>query len=703
MRVRRGVQAIPPGAIGGGVAALVLLALAKCSLIPMWIAWSSPVAVLLGGAVTFFIAWSRAISNEEMAEILDLRFGHREKIVAGWEIAQRGAKTPIEEAAVAAAADAAARTEIKDAVPVRAPRGSGVSLASFVLPVLLALLLPAWMPDFVKRANVEKEQVKQAGKQLQKVAEQLATPTPTPSPGATPDKESGAKPDKTAAKPDKNDPVEKLKKLADKMQKGEIGKREAMKQLSELDKEIARNQAEQAKSEAGRSLARAASEMEKEETTKDLGKALSQGEAEQIRKEEKELEKKFDQKGTFEKKQQQSLADQLDKIADALEQGGDSQSAQEAREAAKALRKGDMQAAKDHLEKADLASSVAAQHEGDPVHKMAKELQQNSDTKQAGSSMDKGDGKQTAQEMEKLADRLEKGELGEKGEQELQKTMEKAAKEGQSQGENTPGGRLSKPMASAAKSLAKGNKSGAAEALRNMSRGMQGAAQTAQENADAREALEEAKQRLGGNPGAGQKVSKMDWHEPGDGKGQGDGKGDGKGEGEGDGKGDGKNGKQAARNGATATGSGQASTEAGFGTSKFEDKGYDATQGGPQHDRQAGKTGDWRKEYEQAYKAARTDKAKLSDSKISGQMTAGDTKSIEVDGKPPEKGSAKEQYVDVPAGYREAAEEAVGSEDIPPEHRERVKAYFESLSGNGDDKGPGAPAPQATSKDAPKK
>ena len=41
VRVRRGVQAIPPGAIGGGVVALVLLALAKCSLVPAWTAWAA--------------------------------------------------------------------------------------------------------------------------------------------------------------------------------------------------------------------------------------------------------------------------------------------------------------------------------------------------------------------------------------------------------------------------------------------------------------------------------------------------------------------------------------------------------------------------------------------------------------------------------------------------------------------------------------
>src|SRR5512135_3084674 len=67
VRVRRGVHALPPGAIGGGVVALVLLALAKCSLVPLWLAWTAPATVALGAAITFVIAWSRAISNEEMA------------------------------------------------------------------------------------------------------------------------------------------------------------------------------------------------------------------------------------------------------------------------------------------------------------------------------------------------------------------------------------------------------------------------------------------------------------------------------------------------------------------------------------------------------------------------------------------------------------------------------------------------------------
>lgn len=680
VRTRRGVLALTPGALIGAIVALMVLAAAKLSLVPGWFAWASPAPVALGAAISFVIAWSRAISNEAMAEILDRRYGLAERIVTGWEIAQRGAKTPMETAALEAASAAAARAEVRDAIPVRAPKGSGFSLASFVLPIVLAFLLPSWMPPFVQRANLEKEQVKQAGKELQKLAETLATPAPTPAPAAKP----GETPKPaTAAKPEKEEPVDKLKKLAEKMQKGQIGKREAMKQLSELDKEIAKQQSESSKSAAGRKLARAASDLEKEESTKELGKALSEGDAEKIRKEEAELEKKFDQggKGSFEKKQAQSLAEQLDKIADALEQGGDPQAAAETREAAKSLRKGDLQAAKDHLQKADLSSAVAAQHEGDPVHKMAKAMQQNADTKQAGSSLDKGAGKQTADELEKLADRVEKGELGEKGEQELQKTLEKAAQEGKSQGENTPGGQLSKPMAAASKSLQKGNKAGAAEALRNMSQGMRNATRTAQNNAEAREALADAKQRLnGGQPG--QQVSKMQWKQPGEGEGEGEGKGEGKGEGEGKGQG---TGKSAAQQNATSTGSKQAATQAGFGTSKFEDKAYDATQGGPQHDRQSGKGGDWRKEYEQAYKAARTKDAKMADSKLHGQMSAGETQQIEVDGKV-EKGSAHEQFVEVPSGYREAAEEAVGNEDIPPEHRERVKAYFESLSGNKDGK-----------------
>ena len=368
VRLRRGILALTPGALAGGAVALVLLGLAKLYLVPVWVAYASPLAVVLGAGVTFLLAWSRPISNDEMAEILDLRYGLAEKVITGWEIAQRGPRTPMEVTAMESAALAASRAEVREAIPVRAPKGSGFSLASFVLPVLLAFLLPSWMPPFVQKANLEKEQVKQAGKELQKLAESLATPTPTPDPA-----KPGEKPKTgTEAKTDKNEPVEKMKKLAEKMQKGQIGKHDAMKELGELDKEIARKQAEASKSQAGRNLARAASEMEKEEGTKNLGHAMNEADAEQIRKEEQELEKKFDKQGGFEKKQQQTLADQLDKIADALEQGGDSQAADQAREAAKSLRKGDLAAAKEHLNKADLAGAVAAQHEGDPVHKMAK-------------------------------------------------------------------------------------------------------------------------------------------------------------------------------------------------------------------------------------------------------------------------------------------------------------------------------------------
>ena len=151
--------------------------------------------------------------------------------------------------------------------------------------------------------------------------------------------------------------------------------------------------------------------------------------------------------------------------------------------------------------------------------------------------------------------------------------------------------------------------------------------------------------------------------------------------GTGKGKGKGKN--------PVATGSGKAGTEAGFGTSKYQDEGYDATKGGPQNDRQSDRESDWRKEYEAAYKAARTGDAKFGDTKITGKMTGGDSEKIEIEGDPDkDKGSAQEGYVNVPSDYRDAAEEAVGNEDIPPEHRDRVKKYFESLSGNGPKENP---------------
>lgn len=695
VKVRRGILAVTPGAISGGVVALLWIAAAKTTWVPLWSAWLAPLAVLGGTGIAFLIAWSRPISNEEIALLFDLRYGLAERISTGWEIAQKGPRTEVELRAVDVAIAAARRADPKDAVPVRPPKSAPVSLASFVLPLLLALLLPSWIPSMLSNARTEQNQVKQAGQQLQQAANQLGTPTPTPTPGAG----QTAKTNPVAqATPNPADPASKMKKLAQKMSDGKVDKRDAMKELSELDKQIAKAQAQQSKSDANRALARAADEMEQKEAEKGLGKAMSDGDADEIKKEEAELEKKFD-KGGFEKHQEQQLADDLDKIADALEQGGDQASANELREASKDLRKGDLQGAKDHLQKADLSTSVAAAQENDPVHKMAQELQQNADTHEAGKAMDSGSEKKAADQFNQLADKLEKGELTAEQKQELQKTLENAAKQGQSQGQDTPGGQMSQPIAKAAQSMKAGNDDGAAEALRNLAQGMQNGSQTAKNNAEARTALAQAQQKLQGqgqqgkgqgqgqgqDGQGGQGVQKMPWGQQGDGQGQqGDGQGQGQGQ-QGQGQGKGRPGSQQ-----VASGSGQAGTQAGTGTSKFQDQGYDANAGGPQYDRQSAKTGDWKKEYEQAYKAMRTNQAKLSDTQVKGQLTQGDSQFTTKDGKPPDKGSAHDGYVSLPDDYRDAAEEAVGDEDIPPEHRDRVKAYFESISGNA------TPAPAAT-------
>lgn len=683
MRLRRGVLAISPGAIGGGLVALALLAATKISVVP-FLSTAHPVivaavlagVVLAGGGLTFLFGFGRKITNEEMASILDLRYALAERITMGWEIVARGgAKNDLEVRAVEAAVASAARVDPKGAVAVRPPRALSADVASFVLPIVLALLLPAWVPPFVAEKRVETETVKKAGKELEKEAEALAaTPTPTPDPktGATP-------PPVKPPQPDENDPVQKMKKLAKKMQKGDVSKREAMKELGEIEKELARKQAEAKKSEAARQLARAADKLEKSnnEEMKKLGKALSEAEAEEIRKEQRELEKKFD-KGEFEKKQQQTMAEELDELANALEQGGDPESARELREAAKALRKGDQKSAKEHLEKADIAAATQGAREADPVSALAEALKENSETKPTGKAIDQGSRKKTAEELEKLAQKLENGELGKEGEQKLQETLEKAAKEGSAQGENSPGGKMSKPLAKASESLKEGNEQGAAEALRDLSRGMQKSAEQAKKNAQAREAVSQARQRLSGSKG--QKVAKMEWGDYGQ-EGEGEGEGEGE-EGEGQCSGPGCKKKHAHKK--EASGSNQAGTEAGSGTSKYQDKGFQA-ENGPQLDRQSDRKSDWRKEYEQAYKAARTNDAKLQDTKLQGKMGPGETQYVETEGKP-EKGSASERLVNVPNDYRDAAEEAVGNEDIPPEHRDRVKAYFEALSGQQDEK-----------------
>lgn len=324
---------------------------------------------------------------------------------------------------------------------------------------------------------------------------------------------------------------------------------------------------------------------------------------------------------------------------------------------------------------ADALQDVDMGAAGEAAQKLADELGMKSpaEREQAADALEQA-GKQLAQSgdpsMQQAGEALEqaakaaRGESGEQGSGEQQGEGEQG--EGQ-QGEGSAGqqggeGGLSKEDA---EQLAK-----ALEQARSAGDQLARDKEALERSQELNGALEGSRQRLGGDPSVDEGEGE------GDGEGEsgnqsGDGEGNGQGENAGEGEGEG-----------SGAGMGQAGSGAGQGHT-WEDQGeFDKPEGGD--DNRGDRTNDRDEgqvinDFERLYRSVRDEDAEHLLTSVKGAMD----ESGHVDELPirltTSDETAQTAAVQLPAGYREAAAEAVTSEQVPPGYREAVKQYFDEM------------------------
>ncbi len=362
--------------------------------------------------------------------------------------------------------------------------------------------------------------------------------------------------------------------------------------------------------------------------------------------------------------EQKSVLEDLEKAAAALEQNPATQ------QLADALNNVDMgaagEAAKELADKLGAQSPAQRKQTAEAMDKAGKELAGSSDPamQQAGQAM-----QQAAQQM---GSNPEQGE-GQQGEGQAGEGQQGQQGQGQQNGQGQQGGEggLSQEEAQQL-SDALNQARAAGEQLKKDEEALQ-------RSQELNGAMEGGRQRLGGEPSVEEGESSEGGEGDGGGEGQGQGEKGGEGQSGGEGAGEGADGS-----GEKGSGQGMGQSGAGAGQGHtWEDEGEftDGGKGGNEEDRD-GKRDDEGlvvDDFERLYKSVRDEDAEHLLTSVKGQMD----ESGHIDQLPIRLTSSDEtanaSAVQLPASYREAAAEAVDSEQVPPGYREAVKQYFDEM------------------------
>jgi hypothetical protein len=293
-------------------------------------------AVLLLGAVVGLIAgWTRRITPLVAAQIADDRAHLKERLSTAVELAGRPERTPLQQAQLADAAQAARSLEPARVLPWRVPRQARwLGLATCIL--LAALFVPD-LPVFSSpQEKLDRAAMRIEGERLQQVAKEL---------------EKKLDPEK---RDDENEEILKqiarnMKQLGKDQERGRISKKQAMLEMNDLQKQLREALDKNPTAGAGKSLEQVASAMQdaarrqkqggNEEAARSLtsmAENLEKRDFEGARRQLEDMAQKL-QSGQMSADEAQAAADTLSQMAEAMEGSGLDKAAQQMKEAAEKL------------------------------------------------------------------------------------------------------------------------------------------------------------------------------------------------------------------------------------------------------------------------------------------------------------------------------------------------------------------------------
>ncbi len=618
LRLARWVRHASRGALGGVIAALVLVILAHLNLLPDWLPLEAviPVAILLGVAVGTGTTFLKPIAPMDAARLAEARLGLKERLSSALEFERAPQAVPPDAVLLLRLQqeDAAAHArslKAADAVPLRLP-WEAKAFAGGVIVLILALILPN-LPLFIPPGVLtERLIVHKTGDKLQKTARLIQKQA------------EGQHLDGTRRA------AMNMQRLGQRLAQGKMDKKQAMVQMAKLTQQMKTDQQKLAQKNSGagvgsKSMALAGQQM-----------ALAMQSA------------------------SQNSATTGSKTSAGGQKSGGSGSKNNQKNGpngANGGKKGDgdkFSGFNIPTASKNKGSQNAAQTS---VHTPATPEMQ-----RAAQAMQQNDAQGLSEQLRQMANRTEAGKMSPSEQQQAAKDLQSLA----NALKNTPMPETQQHSQAAADALKRGDKQTAASEMRKAA---EAAEREARQEAD-QEAMQDAQQSVEGAEGemagANSAGDIQDDFGQGDGQGQGKGQGKGQGQGEGDGEGDG----QGLPNGQGKHGSGKGNGGSGGG----------GMAGGTPRD--TGEGSSPLKHLGKVDPShARTARLYFGKPQNAGPSKTGPMRKVGSNpNAAPGQTVSNVPFYNYVAPAQKSAESTMDKEDIPPAYRSDVRKYFNSLN-----------------------
>ena len=299
--------------------------------------------------VLIFRAWLKPISNLTVAKEIDVRFGLFDRLSSAVEFTTKGEKSDFVRAVKQDAVSQISAIDAREAVPLQIPRKIHFAstltayAATMIVAIALAVILTISTPvtEAKGRLKVDTRDLHQSLEDMMNDATKNG--------------------DRVAENINK-----KIQDILSKLEKGELSKEEAMKELSDLQKEIQQDQEQAGDQDAEQAMKQMASDFAKSDMASDVADQLQQKNADAASEKMDDLSK---QVGNGDQSQQQkdSLKEALNSASKTAGSSQDSdmqQMSKDLKQSAEDMSKGDNKGASEQLQKAAQDLKNMAQKEG---------------------------------------------------------------------------------------------------------------------------------------------------------------------------------------------------------------------------------------------------------------------------------------------------------------------------------------------------
>lgn len=232
----RGIRLVSRGLLAATVLALVAVVCARVNILPVGLPLEAviPVLLLIGGGAGAAATYARPIAPMDAARLAEQRLGLKERLSSALEFARAAlAAPPDPEAALLRrlqgedAATHARAVRAADAVPLRLPWEAKALIPAFVL-LLLALILPSLSVFTPPALRTERAVVQKEGEKLTRTARTI-------------EKQADAQ-----NLPQTKRAAQDIQKLGQRMGQGRMDKKQALREMHELSRQMADEQRRQA-------------------------------------------------------------------------------------------------------------------------------------------------------------------------------------------------------------------------------------------------------------------------------------------------------------------------------------------------------------------------------------------------------------------------------------------------------------------------